>query len=232
MLYWKGIFALEGDTMAVFLKLLSFADTFFDVGANIGYYSLVAAVDNGLRQVYAFEPVPRVFKSLLHNKEINHLSNLQVYPVAVTTYNGKITLYVPSGERPIEASTLKGFRKDVEEISVPAITLNSFVLKNNIKKVDLIKIDTEATEHLVIEGAMNILTRDEPIIVCEVLKGRTEKFLHSILDDLGYTYWWITSNGLVKREKIEGDCTYINRNYLFITVQKVKKLRSIVDLNL
>ena len=186
MLYWKGIFALEPDAVGVFLQLLKFADTVLDVGANIGYYSLVAAVDNRQRRVYAFEPVPRVFNRLIRNKQINNLSNLQAYSMAATTYDGEITLYVPPEERPVAASTLKGYRENVKAISVPATRLDSFVLENNIKKVDLMKIDTEATEHLVLEGAVNILERDEPIIICEVLQGRTETFLHSILDLLRF----------------------------------------------
>jgi broad specificity polyphosphatase/5'/3'-nucleotidase SurE len=75
---------------------------------------------------------------------------------------------------------------------------------------------------MVLEGAKNLLKRDEPIIICEVLKGRTEKYLHSILDNLQYKYYWISDEGLIEKEQIEGDGTYKNSNYLFITKKKIR----------
>ncbi len=95
---------------------------------------------------------------------------------------------------------------------------------NNRPKIDLMKIDTEATEHLVLEGAKDVLKRDEPVIICEVLKGITEKFLYSLLSNTGYKYFWILSECLVKKEQIEGDETYKNMNYLFITERKVQEI--------
>jgi FkbM family methyltransferase len=201
---------------------LKYSDTVFDIGANTGIYALIAAIDNSHRMVYAFEPVPRIVDYLKENVKINKLHNLQINSSAITNYDGKITLYVPSFTIPSSASTLQGFRDVSETISVPALTIDSFVAMNSIPKVDLIKIDTEATEHMVLEGAKNLLKRDEPIIICEVLKGRTEKYLHSILDNLQYKYYWISDEGLIEKEQIEGDGTYKNSNYLFITKKKIR----------
>jgi len=174
--------------------------------------------------VYAFEPVPRIVDHLKKNVKINKLHNLQINSSAITNYDGKITLYVPSFTIPVGASTLQGFRDVSETISVSALTIDSFVAMNSIPKVDLIKIDTEATEHMVLEGAKNLLKRDEPIIICEVLKGRTEKYLHSILDNSQYKYYWISDDGLIEKKKIEGDGTYKNMNYLFITKKKIQDI--------
>ena len=65
---------------------------------------------------------------------------------------------------PTSASTLQEFRRNVSEIiSVPALTIDSFVTINNIYiKVDLIKIDAEATEHIVLEGAKDLLKEMNP----------------------------------------------------------------------
>lgn len=223
-LYWKGINGFEGDTLQLFIKLLKFTDTVLDIGANIGIYALIAATDNPNRKVYAFEPVPRIVKCLKRNIELNKADNLQVECSAITNYDGEITLYVPPAGIPRSASTAKGFRESNEAISVQALTIDSFVTLNNISKVDLIKIDTETTEPLVLEGAKNILERDEPIIICEVLKGKTEKLLHSILNNTNYKYFWISSEGLVEKEKIEGDKTHKNLNYLFITKRKMDEI--------
>ncbi len=217
IIYWDGLFAYEGSTTQLFISMLKYTDTVIDIGAYTGFYSLIAAIDNPNRNVFAFEPVPMTFSFLSRNLEINGLKNLQINSSAISNFDGTIKLFLPQENLPISASTLEGFRDCSEEITVQAITIDSFVKQNNILKVDLLKIDTEATEHLVLEGARNVIKRDEPIIISEVLSGRTEQKLHSVLDNFGYKYYLISDYGLIKKEKIEGDKTYKYRDYLFIT---------------
>lgn len=136
-------------------------------------------------------------------------------------------MYIPSVNIPKTSSTAKGFREANEAISVQALSIDSFVDINNISKVDLLKIDTETTEHLVLQGAKNVLQRDEPIIICEVLKGEIEEFLHSILDETEYKYFLISSEGLIEKEKLRGDETYTDKNYLFITKRKMQEIMNL-----
>lgn len=228
LLYWRGIDGYESDTIQLFIKLLKYTDTVFDIGANTGIYGLIAAIDNPDRNVHAFEPVPQIFDYLKKNVEINELRNLHIYPNAITNYDGAITLYIPPSTIPTSASTLEGFRSASRVIAVRALTLDFFVDMNSISRVDLIKIDTEATEHMVLEGAKETLKRDEPIIICEVLRGMTEKFLHSVLDNIGYKYFWISGEGLIAKEVIEGDETCRNMNYLFITKKKIQEIQEVI----
>lgn len=211
----------------LYIKLLKFVDTVLYIGANTEIYTLIAATDNPDRKVYAFEPVPRVFSHFKRNIELNKVDNLQINYIAISDYDCEITLYVPSVNIPKTSSTAKGFRENSEAISVQALSIDSFVNINNILKVALMKIDTETTEHLVLQGAKNVLQRDEPIIISGVLKGEKEELLHSILDNTEYKYFLISGEGLVEKEKIEGDETYINKNYLFIT----EKMQEIINLS-
>ena len=229
LIYWDGLFAYESSTTQLFISLLKYTNTVFDIGAYTGFYSIIAAIDNPNRNVYAFEPVPMTFFSLSRNVEINGLKNLQINSSAISNYDGVIKLYIPQENLPTDASTLEGFRYCSKEIMVQAITIDTFVKQNNILKIDLLKIDTEATEHLVLEGARNIIKRDEPIIISEVLSGRTEQELHSVLDDLGYKYYLISDKGLIKKETIEGDKTYKNKDYLFITEKRFQKTKELKD---
>jgi FkbM family methyltransferase len=219
--YWRGLNGYEKNTIQIFLKLLNFVDTFIDVGANIGLYALIAAIENRRRNVYAFEPVKRIFDNFKKNVEINKLTNLAVNCSAITNFVGDTKIYIPSEDIPLSASTLRGFRNVHEAITVKALTLDYFVVANNVSKVDIIKIDTEATEHLVLEGAKMLLKRDKPIIICEVLKGRTENFLQSILNKFEYQFFWINDSRLIRMKKIEGDNTYRHSNYLFIPENKL-----------
>lgn len=221
ILYWKGFKGYEYETVKLFYGLAEESNTVFDVGANIGYYALLAAIANKQGKVYAFEPVPKVYERLERNVALNECSNIINTQAAVTNFAGDIPIYVPRVDIPVSASTLKGFREGTEEFRVPAIMLDTFAKDNHIAKLDLMKIDTEATEHDVLEGARNIIQRDEPMIICEVLYGRNGKALEGFFSKTGYRYYWITDKGLVPRDTLEGDNTYKYRDYLFCPEDKL-----------
>lgn len=221
-LYWGGLETFEFETFTLYLELLKNAAVVFDIGANTGIFALLAAIDSPSREVHAFEPAPKIFNYLQKNVVTNRLTNLKPVCGALTDYDGDIELYIPrSIMLPTSSSTLKGFRKAQATITVPALTLDAYVVNNQIAQVDLLKIDTEGTEPRVLEGAKHTLERDKPIIICEVLKGRTEDALHAMFAQSSYKFFLITQNGLVHRDKIVGDETYQARNYLFITPEKL-----------
>lgn len=227
-LYWDGVEGYESDSMRVFRGLLPEVRTFLDVGANTGVYALIAAIDNASRRVYAFEAVPEIADYLAQTVEMNHLQNLHVEVSAVTNFSGESTLYVPVHVEniiPAGASTLQFHRGPTSAITVPATTLDAFVCERQIPRVDLIKIDTEATEPLVLQGASDLLVRDMPIMICEVLWGETESRLHEILDPIAYRYFWISPQGPIERDRIQGDERYENLNYLFVPEGRYGQLR-------
>ena len=228
ILYWKGFRGFEYETARLFYELAKESSVVFDIGANIGYYSLLAAIANSEAQIYAFEPVPRVYDRFLRNVELNNASNVTMVRAAVTSFDGDITIYVPIVDVPSSASTLEGFREHTEEMRVPAITIDTFADQNQISRVDLMKIDTEGTECNVLEKARHIVERDEPIIICEVLKGMTEEALQSFFRSSGYEYYWITDTGLVQKDIIEGDYTHSYMNYLFCKKERVASIERIV----
>lgn len=226
--YWWGIDAYEGDTFDLFFNLIRDVEVFFDVGASIGIYSLVAAISNPNVEVYAFEPEPKVFDCLSKNIEINKLDNVQLNCSAITSYDGDIALYLTPGA---SATTLRGLKIAADKvISVPALTLDSFISENSITRVDLMKIDTEATEPQILEGAKELIARDRPMMICEVLHGYTERALQDLLDGMDYRYFWISSEGLVEKKQIEGDDTWRNLNYLFITEERMKDVLKRADI--
>jgi methyltransferase, FkbM family len=109
---------------------------------------------------------------------------------------------------------------EVRKRIVPVITIDKFVKEKNIEKLDLVKIDTEGTEPQVLKGMADVIERDRPILICEVLKGfETEKHLEDLLGPLGYRYYLLTPDGPALRNGIEGqpDSQWDLRNYLFAT---------------
>lgn len=210
-LFWWGFEGHESETSRMFYKLAYESKNIFDVGANVGYFSLLASVANSESRIVAFEPAPEFFKYLKGNIQVNCATNVIGVPAAVTNREGNVILYLNEEE----SSTVKGFRKPKAEIEVPAVTLDSYVKKNQIDKVDLIKIDVETGEPQVFQGMQHILKRDEPSIICEVLGKETEAFLNRFLSDYRYRFYWITNDGIVRRDIIVHDEKYRYRNYLF-----------------
>ncbi len=214
---WRGgLFGFEGPTFRVFLKLLSSARMVLDIGANTGIYSLVAAKAQPACKVHAFEPVPAVLERLNNNIKINGLTNVTTAAMALSDSVGEMTLYVPPfAGLPTSASLNKDFRKACREIRVPVSTLDAYVTDHNLGKVDVIKIDTETTEHIVLGGGKEMLRRDHPAIICEVLEeGKTAPLLQKLMDELGYCYYRIHNSGLLLQTNLEGDDQ--ERNYLFL----------------
>lgn len=221
-LYCSGLDGMEPESIKLYYKLLDLCDVIFDVGANIGLYSLIACCKH--KQVYSFEPVPKVYQKLEDNIKINNFQNVIPLSKAVTNENKKVKLYVPKTSRaiPTEASLSKGFQGETEEITVIGITLDRFIDEYHINKVDFVKMDTEATEDKVLKGAKALIFRDKPLILCEVLPNRIERQLNEFFKDTDYKYYMITKKGLIEKKRIEGDIE--NLNYLFVSKAKEKKI--------
>jgi FkbM family methyltransferase len=140
----------EFETSEYFMKTITNKDVFFDVGANAGFYSLLAAHKGA--EVHAFEAFPSTFKLLESNAKGK---NIKCYPSAVADKSGY--LYMEKMERP-------GLNKISEHgtVRVPAITLDELQAVPTI-----MKIDVEGSEMQVFEGARQMITKYKPIIVAE-----------------------------------------------------------------
>src|SRR4051812_2417116 len=93
-LFWRGINYYEPFTRTVIEMLTASRELFLDVGANIGFFALVAAKLNPRLRVVAFEPNPKMFTVLSEHKRLNELSNLTAEPLAVSNRNGKARLFI------------------------------------------------------------------------------------------------------------------------------------------
>lgn len=225
-LYCSGLDGMEPESIKLYYKLLDLCNVVFDIGANIGIYSLIAGCKN--KQVYAFEPVPKIYERLEENIKINNFHNVIPLRKAVTNENKEVKLYIPKTTRaiPTEASLLNSFQGEAEEVIVQGVTLDKFIDEYNISKVDFIKMDTEATEDKVLKGAKNLIFRDKPLILCEVLPNKIERELNEFFKDMDYKYYMVSEKGLIKKKRIEGETK--SPNYLFIPKEKEK---DVLDIN-
>lgn len=142
----------------VIKSLLRPGDTFIDVGANVGWYTLVASKAVGDRgRVIAFEPAPGSLEVLVRNVKENGVRNTKVEGKALSNKPGKLRLHIGAtnkGHNSILGSTATDGFVDVE-----AVTLDDY-LRTVDGRVRLIKIDTEGAEGFILEGMRETFDRN------------------------------------------------------------------------
>lgn len=163
-------FSFEDAETTFVRRFLKKEDVFFDVGANIGLFSLYAAnkVSNE-GQVYAFEPAPVTYQRLKNNIELNKLSNVKSENIGLSSNETKLKFNVSlTGYDAWNSFAELNEVGETETIEVPVISLDGYIEKNNITKIDLIKIDVEGWELNVMKGATNLLSQENaPVLLVE-----------------------------------------------------------------
>jgi len=157
----------ESRTAELFTRLLAPGWVVIDVGANVGYYALTAAMGVGSAgRVVAFEPAPTTAARLRENAALNGFSNLTVVQAAVSDRPGTSRFQLAHSP---EASSLYNTGLDaVGSVEVRLATLDHLATEVGLDRVDLIKIDAEGAEVAVIRGARHLLSRaDAPRVIIE-----------------------------------------------------------------
>ena len=146
-------------------KEIKKGDVVLDLGANIGYYTLIFAKLVGKRgKVFAFEPDPTNFSLLKKNVEINGYKNVELVQKAVSNKTGKIKLYLcedNKGDHRIYNS-----HDGRQSIEIEAIRLDDY-FKNYNGAVDFIKMDIQGAEGGAIQGMFNLLKKNNVKIITE-----------------------------------------------------------------
>jgi len=231
VVFWGGWDRFEQETVAPFFRLASISSVTFDVGAHIGLLTLLAAHANSKGRVYSFEPMPATYERLQLNVALNGLANVECVGRAVGEVEATAELFYNTGialpgEASLRRDCTEAFQRfcaagEIQQMPVPVITLDRFVMERNLSRVDLVKLDIEGAEPEALRGMRDTLRRDHPILICEVLKGfGTEQPLEDLLASNGYRYYLLSPQGPVQRDQIEGqpDGQWELRNYLFTTL--------------
>ncbi len=120
----------EAENTGVLKQLLRPGDIFVDVGANLGYFSLLGARRVGPEgTVLAYEPVPATFAWLTSNIRLNRCPNIEASQVALSDLAGTLELHLFPGDSVATASQFQAWRADPGvSVSVPASTLDAHLL--------------------------------------------------------------------------------------------------------
>ena len=160
-------------------------DNVIDLGANIGYFTLILAKLVGpTGKVFAFEPDPRNLALLKKNVEYNNYKNVIIVPKAVSNVNDKCTLY--TGQKTFGQNKIYKPKKTKTQKFIPidseTVRLDDFFKTNGLlDKISFIKMDVEGAEFLALSGMKEILKLNKNI------KIFTEAEI-SYLEDAGSSY--------------------------------------------
>jgi FkbM family methyltransferase len=145
----------------LFKKYAKKDDVVLDIGAHIGYYTLIAARIVGDKgKVYAFEPDPKNFKILKRNVEENGYKNIILVNKALSNKSGRIKLFI--NKENTGDHRIYDLKNEREFISIQAITLDDF-FKKRAKKVDLIKMDIQGAEVRAFKGGNRLIKENMSI---------------------------------------------------------------------
>lgn len=185
----------EPDVSAFIRRAVQPGMVVFDIGANIGQFTLLAAKRVGASgRVHAFEPAPEEYRKLCANVALNRFENVVLNALAVSDTVGEATLQVCGKGLGAYNSLGRPFREGpVTPVNVSCTTLDDYTRSAGLTHVDLIKMDIEGAELATLRGASELLSGpDAPTLVCEFSEMAAEGMGHSTrelrrhLEDLGY----------------------------------------------
>lgn len=166
-------------------------DTVIDVGANIGYYTIIFSKLVGeAGKVYAFEPDPVNFSILKKNIELNHCENVIAEQKAVSHKTGPLKLYVNNENRGDHRIYDSGDTR--KTVTIEAIQLDDYVKA----PINFLKMDVQGAEVFVLEGAGNTLRASPEVKIFSEFwptairaSHREPRIFFALLNELGFSFF-------------------------------------------
>ena len=175
---WLGTYEL--DKQVLFSKYVKPGMIVYDVGANVGFYTLLSSLlVNEMGKVYSFEPLPLNISTLKKHIELNKLRNVIVTEKAVS--NKVSTVKFNFGD-----NRSAGFISKDGQIEVDTISIDEFIRQDN-PQPDLMKIDIEGAEYEALIGAKELLRRKKPVIFLATHSDKLREKCLKLLAEFGYT---------------------------------------------
>ena len=230
-LYLFGTF--EPATVKVLKRLVKSGDTALDIGANVGYISLVLAKCVGKSgKVFSFEPDSKNFASLKRNLALNPDCNIAPIAKAVSDSHQPIRLYHAKFDFNAGAhSMLPSEKHSSDFVEIEATTIDEFVTSHGLKKVDVIKIDIEGAEMKAFNGMTETLRNSRPLIVCELCEEHqvragytTQAVKKWMAETFDMQAFKVMESGKLKETPIEE--THLADNIVFVPHERVQEVKA------
>ena len=209
--FWKGTSFYEPITSLVLGELVWPGDTFVDVGANIGFFSLLLSAQKPSLRVVAFEPNPKNYELLTKNAASNGFRHLVCEPLALSDADGTAPFYLADSD--MSASLRSDFAfHEAPPIQVKTLTLDSYLKSRALSGRLVLKVDVEGAEDAFFKGARETIAALKPDIITEVAVKSTPAYA-SFLREHGYHFYSITDEGLCAAFELQ---PVVRGNLLFL----------------
>jgi len=219
----------EHSELSLVKQFVQKDDTFFDVGANIGVYTLLAsqlAGEGG--HVHSFEPLSDANELLRSNVRLNQCGNVTINPVAIGEENGEVPIYI-NAQNALSSLGNTNRGKIIKSQTVQILTLDTYAKGAGVSKLDFLKIDVEGFEGHVLRGAEKLIESSPNLVVMsELAKKNFAPLGFSVKDVLdwmrkhGFDIWMIGNQTLKLYPVPEEMMDYPFQNFLFIRPENPK----------
>jgi FkbM family methyltransferase len=187
---WYMYFEFLDDSKHTLFNLVQEGDTVLDIGANIGEIGFNLAKKTGkMGQVFSFEPDAFNYNRLVRNYKLNHFPNLELVNKGLGDNPGKYLMRINENEFGNNGSKrIVGAVEGTQAVSnaIEVIRLDDFISEKQIKKIQLIKMDTEGYEMNVLKSATQTIEQFRPIIYTEVQDIKLREFGSSANEMLNF----------------------------------------------
>lgn len=202
-----------------FLELIPDDGIVLDLGANIGVTSYHLAKKLPKSTIFSFEPLTLNMDTLKRIKKRFNLKNVNEFQVAVGDKPGSLEMVMPV----INNVPMHGLSHVIHEdntefnsglkYQVPVVCLDEFKpLKENGKRITALKIDVENFEYFALKGAEHLITKNQPVIYCELWENENRKKCIGFLNNLNYSAFILHKKELLPFEKT----TIEKHNFFFL----------------
>ena len=191
----------EPDLKLTLDKFLNVGDTFVDLGANEGYFSIIGGKIVGRKgRVISIEPQSRLQNIINKNIKLNRISNVELFQLCISNKVGKEKIYLSPDLNTGSSGVLKKQKYKVVYESVDSMTLEDLINKLQIKKVDLIKIDIEGSEYEAILSSKKLF---EDKIIKNIALELHPKFLKKRNLDIDHIVNFLNEAGYKKNKEFK-----------------------------
>ena len=185
--FWVGTY--EPDTQSALVDLIKPAMTVYDVGANIGYVTLMLGKLVGAQgKVFAFEALPDNVERLRRNVELNdYTDRVTIFPGAVAAGAGEVSFLIHASGAMGKAVGSAGRDEHYQrEITVPCISLDEFVFAQGNPLPQAVKMDIEGGEVMALPGMRRVLVEARPLMLMELHGPESARAAWDALTAAGY----------------------------------------------
>jgi FkbM family methyltransferase len=221
VIYLFGDYKYEASEIRLWKKWVKQADRVLDIGAHVGYYSLLAKSSNPGLRIDVFEPSRRTYECLTGNISANGM-NISTHYMALGNEEGTVTMNQPdprnSGMNFISTNTVPG-----AEV-VPLSTWDrQFPAGSGSEGRVIVKIDAEGAELRILEGGIGYIRSQKPVIFIELLNSTLQRFgadtgmVYDLMVPLGYAFYRLDENKRLQ------ECAFGDEGEVLILIPEEKR---------